>query len=319
MHEYVPANEKKARTLDVPSGTSRQAPIQAILQGRQPPDTEVMQRMILPLWTTPKDRKDFLKQAEIQSRDLNHGKIINLSNLFTDKNLSKLGEFEDLHIIGHGSPQTVAGMSPEGLADLVVHELKLPAAYKGRIYLETCESGTKPATLEGSYAARFIQAVNALRGEASSPLSAVGFAGTLVLDKGMPGRTVFRILKEDVTMEKFKTYAEVCIADSADIVKIFVDELQKQGLADYMDLAEIPNLLFYIYNAKISPYAELQGGGRTKLYIWGTEYQGLPDAEPVITDIMDQIKTKAEAEKASMENIPVIKLDLGDLKLEVKK
>lgn len=152
--------------LDVPSGTSQQAPIQAILEGRRPPDTKVMQRMILPLRTTPKDRKNFLRQAEIQSRDLYHGKIIDVSNLFKDKNLSSLGEFEDLHIIGHGNPQRVAGMPPEALAEWGVHELKLPAAYKGRIYLETYKSGTKPAALEGSYASRFIKAVNALREEA---------------------------------------------------------------------------------------------------------------------------------------------------------
>lgn len=326
MYEYAHQNEKRSRTLDASSGTSRQASIQMILQTqrlplneKRTPERKVIQQMILPLWQTEEDKKVFLKQGEIQSRNLKHGKIINRSNLVTDKNLSGIGEREDLHIIGHGNPQTVAGMSPEVLADLVVKNLKLPPTYKGRIYLESCESGTELVSLEGSYASRFIQALNALRGEESSPLTAVGFDGAVVLDNAFPGRTMLRILKKGVSLEMFREYAVLYAGMSACIVKDFMEKLEKEDLQYYVKSEEMQDLLFHIYNTKISQYAEPQGGGLTKLYIWGTEYQGIPNADPNITDIMDRIKTEAQTEKTDMGNIPMIELDLGDLKLEVKK
>lgn len=289
------------------------------LNEKRTPERKVIQQMILPLWQTEEDKKVFLKQGEIQSRNLKHGKIINRSNLVTDKNLSGIGEREDLHIIGHGNPQTVAGMSPEVLADLVVKNLKLPPTYKGRIYLESCESGTELVSLEGSYASRFIQALNALRGEESSPLTAVGFDGAVVLDNVFPGRTMLRILKKGVSLEMFRKYAVECVEQGEGRVNDFIEKLRKEDLHLYMKLEEIKDLLFHIYNTKISQYAEPQGGGLTKLYIWGTEYQGSPDSEPNVTDIMDKIKTEAQAQKTMVNNIQVIELDLGDLKLEVTK
>lgn len=50
----------------------------------------------------------------------------------------------------------------------------------------------------------------------------------------------------------------------------------------------------------------------------GTEYQWIPDVEPLITGLMDEIKAKAVAEMTEIDNIPILKLDLDELEVEKK-
>lgn len=355
MSEYARKPENKPRTLDAKPRISRQAPVDVLLQCRNVcmrsdipgeektsfsgrigeknmqfksvekksensekyPGRAVIQQMVLPLWENEKDKADFVKQANIQSKELGHGQVIEKDHLLLNKNLSGIGEYEDLHIIGHGNTQSVVGISPQALADLVVNELKLPVQYKGRIYLETCQSGKKPTPLEGSYAARFIAELNRLRGEGCPPLSAVGFDGTLFLDNAMPGKCMFRILKEGLSIDKFRELATKHVKTCVKMITNFLNELKEEGLSDYIERGEIDDLFFLIYNNKISPYAEPQGGELTKLYLPSGEYQSLPDEEPDIVKIMDGIKTKAAAKKQEIESIPVQVLDLGDVRLEL--
>lgn len=355
MSEYARTPENKPRTLDAKPRISRQVPVDVLLQchnvctrpdmpgeektsfpgrigeknmqfksvDKKSENSEkyhgrgVIQQMVLPLWRKEKDKADFVKQANIQSEELGHGQVIRMDNLFRNKNLSGIGEYEDLHIIGHGNSQSVVGISPQALAHLVVNELKLPAQYKGRIYLETCQSGKNPTSLEGSYSARFIAELNRLRGEGCPPLSAVGFDGTLVLDNAMPGKCMFRILKKNISIDEFREYATTYVQICGGMIQEFLDKLREADLLDYIEEEEVRDLFFLMYNNRISPYAEPQGGELTKLYLPSGEYQGLPDEEPDILKIMDGIKTKAAAKKQDIESIPVQVLDLGDLHLEL--
>ena len=156
-----------------------------ILQGV---DTRTVQRMILPVYNNELEHQQFLDQAEKQKKYFGHGKVIDIANWFFDKNLSGIGLNEDLHIIGHGTNNTVAGMSPQQLATVIVTNLGLPAQYAGRIFLETCNSAANPPLgIVGSYAKRFAQQLQQLR-PLNSIIDVVGFAGTFMLEDAL-GRT----------------------------------------------------------------------------------------------------------------------------------
>lgn len=130
---------------------------------------------------------------------------------------------------------------------------------------------------------------------------------------------MLRVLKKGTTLQEYKERVEIYINMSQEIINKFCDRLNDQDLNMYVEDGKVNDLFFLLYNSKISKYAEPQGGKLTKLYVLGEEYRGIPDDEPDIGKIMDEITAKAQAKKQEMESIPIQILDLGDLHLELSK
>ncbi|MDO8342875.1 MAG: DUF4157 domain-containing protein [Cellvibrio sp.] len=278
-------------------------------QNTRPDSVSVVQRMVLPVWANDKDKSTFLDQGEQQSKAMGHGKVINIGNYFTDKNLSGIGEYEDLHIIGHGNPVTVAGMTPDILANWISITLNLPIRYKGRIFLETCESGTQIEQLGGTYAERFIIELNKLRGKDAEQLTAIGFSGSVVLDTAYSKKETIRVLKNNISIEEFKARAPILIEDTSKIVDHFLETLRGKDLGHFIESQDIQNLHFHIYNTKISEIAEPQGGRLTRLFAGGAEYASIPDQIPKISKMMESIESAAQAQKNEIDSIPVLRFE----------
>jgi hypothetical protein len=270
-----------------------------------------VQRMVLPVWANDKDRRDFLQQGEKQSTLLRHGKVINIGNFLVDKNLKGIADFEDLHIIGHGSPETVAGMPPAELALFVVKRLGLPASYEGRIYLETCNSGTTTSELESSYAERFLAALAELRPE-SKPLAAMSYKGGVILDDTFPGHPTMRVLREGMEMPEFKAGAMKAMARAQTIIGKFNEKIRSEDLNYYVGEGEIMELFFMCYDKNISKMAEPAGGRLTQYLTEGKDYEGLGESTNAAA-FAAKILAKARKEKAEIDAIEVKPLDLGSL------
>jgi len=266
--------------------------------GKGASGSPLLQRMIFPVAAKPEDKAAFKIQGEKQSA-LGHGEVA--------ADLSRVGPDEDLHVIGHGSENSVAGMTPEDLVALLLRS-GLPSGYAGRIYLETCNSGTTTASVDESYAQRFYGLLNL---EMETDVSVTGFAGSVLLDDAFAGRSMLRVLKKNVDIADFKLYARHFVEWGAGAIAEFLTELKKKGLDSYTEAQDFHDLHFLIYSAKIAKYAEPAGGGLTKLYVAGKEYQGISDAPEDFQAVMDRIEETAREKKAEIDAIPM--LSLADL------
>jgi hypothetical protein len=269
----------------------------------------VVQRMILPVWGSKKDKKDFLEQGEKQKTLLGHGTVINIGNWFTDKDLKGIGLSEDLHIIGHGNPATVAGMSPEVLADFIVNTLGLPAKYNGTVFLETCHSGSEIAELEGSYAERFMHTLAKLRPD-SEPLDFMSFDGPVVLDDTYQGHEMLRIMTRGSDIGDFKKIAVQAMETARLEVGELLKVLKAEDLGMFLNEREIQNLLFHIYNSLIYKIGEPVGGKRTRFIHEGKVYEGIPDTLPNIKKLKEQIVSQARKSKEEIDSIEIKELVL---------
>jgi hypothetical protein len=286
-----------------------QAPRPGAGSGPAAADTQAIQRMILPVWNKKQDKEDFLAQGEKQSERLGHGKVINVDNYLVDKNLKGLGDEEDLHIIGHGNPATVAGMTPAALARLVT-DLGLPKTYKGKIHLETCHSGTTIEDLEGSYAQRFTEELAKLRPDTEG-LDSVSYKGGVILDDTFKGHEMMRVLREGVEMSDFKKIAAKAYQDAHAALMKVLDKMEAEDLNLYVDVQAFHQLNFLLYNDKISKLAEPAGGALTQYSHEGKVYEGIPDASPNTKRFISRMIKKARKAKKEIDDGPIATLDLG--------
>lgn len=287
-------------------------PIQRKPEAPLVPCAPPIQRMILPVWSKDKDKTDFLDQGKKQSEKLGHGKVISLDNWWFDKNLSGLGDTEDLHIIGHGSPASIAGMTPDDLAEALI-ALKLPAAFGGQIYLEACESGSEIVDLKGSYAERFAAALAKLRPDAKRQPNLVAYKGAVVLDDTFKGHEMMRVLHKGVEMQAFKVTAAKAINAAQREANKLLEIIDKEKLKPFIDDSKIKQYHFLYYNQLISQLAEPAGGSLTQ-YVRGGKAEASSSVSLMDPDeFMAPILEKARKENAEIANIKIEYLDLSDL------
>lgn len=260
----TPKNAEKVVTLQQAANKSAQTKNLSNLQNlanRAAP----IQRMVLPVWNNNQDKLDFLDQARRQSTKLGDGQVIDTTNFLFNKNLSGLGETEDLHIIGHGNPATIAGKSPNDLATFIIGR-RLPRAYHGHIFLEACRSGTDPAELEdfeelvGTYKDRFLAALSEARGEGAPQIEATGFDGTVVLDDTLPGNAKMRVVDPGVD---FRQLAANALEEAEALVRAFADHIRHLGLAEYLR-DELDGFIVNMYESRVGLVARVARGAPDK-------------------------------------------------------
>jgi hypothetical protein len=239
-------------------------------------NNEMVQRMVLPVYNSALERQQFLNQAKMQQKYFGHGNIIDVDNWFVDKNLSGIGQDEDLHIIGHGSNNSVGGMNPSQLATVIVTDLGLPADYKGRIYLETCDSAADPPRdIQGTYAQRFAQQLMQIR-PTGSVIDVVGFAGTFALEDAL-GRAALSAnqpIDERLkpTLRVSRSGAQTINQEATAISQQEIQNIQQEAVNGGINFSngsgnDVRIELLLRANRGLARNHEKIGGGLTKRYI----------------------------------------------------